>query len=226
MMPEYADTVALARRYAPVIHIDENETIPLIAFGITVFDRTCRSQSFPRREVTVPDGCRVIEYACFWDYDIQHMYDLEHIWVTVDTQGQVIHAEGSFHGKYLNLYDPDMPCCTAPTDGHIHAFCQPGKHAFLPDGQLFRLIPGWRECCNALAGGEVLVGGPFGGLYHPSRADHARCARYIRENLTFRPTLRFLPMADKVQYMMWEEMARWIPERIRAECVRLEKMYE
>lgn len=219
------DVLTLARRYAPIIHVDEREPIPLLACGVTVFAETRRSASFPRRDVVVAQGCRVIEYACFWDYDIQHMYDLEHIWVTVGENGQVIHAEGSFHGRYLNLYDPGMPFALAPEDRHIHAFCQPGKHAFLPDGQQFRLIPGWCECCNRDSGGGVLVGGPFEGCYQPTTADDARCRRYLREHLAFQPTLRFRPMEGEVQYMTWAEMAQWIPQRIAQECQRLKCLY-
>lgn len=219
------DALTLARRYAPIIYVDERETIPLLAYGITVFDETRRSESFPKREVQVPRGCRVIEYAGFWDYDIQHMYDLEHIWVTVGEDGQVTHAEGSFHGKYLNLYDAAMTFALPPEDGHVHAFCQPGKHAFLPDGQLFRLIPGWYECCNSDSGGDVLVGGPFGGRYQPTEADNARCRRYLREQLAFQPTLRFHPMTGEVQYMSWADMAQWIPRRVAQECQRLKSLY-
>ena len=94
----------LALRYAPIVHFDQNETIPLQPVGYTIAKETTRSQSFPKREIVVPqDAAFVIEYAYYWDYDIQHMYDLEHIWVTVSVDGQVMDAEGSFHGKYLKL---------------------------------------------------------------------------------------------------------------------------
>lgn len=219
------ERLSLARRYAPIIHVDVCETIPLLAYGITVFEKTRRSESFPKREVNVPQRCKVIEYACFWDYDIQHMYDLEHIWVTVDEKGCVCHVEGSFHGKYLNLYDAGMPFALQPEDEHVHAFCQPGKHAFLPDGQQFRLIPGWYESCNMQSGGDVLVGGPFGGCYQPAAEDHARCRRYLREHLAFQPTLKFRRMEEPVQYMLWDEMARWIPRRVAQECERLKGLY-
>ena len=127
----------LALRYAPIVHFDQNETIPLQAVGYTIAKETTRSQSFPKREIVVPqDAAFVIEYAYYWDYDIQHMYDLEHIWVTVSGDGQVMDAEGSFHGKYLKLLLPELPGALLPTQGHVHAFCQPGKHAFT----LFRKV--------------------------------------------------------------------------------------
>jgi hypothetical protein len=65
------------------------------------------------------------------------MYDLEHIWVTVDADGQVIDAEGSFHGKYLKLLLPELPGALLPTQGRVHAFCQPGSMRFCPTGGCF-----------------------------------------------------------------------------------------
>ena len=183
-----------------------------------------RSDSFPKRMVKPEDSGFVIEYALFWDYDIQHMYDLEHLWVWVAPDGKVTRAEGSFHGKYLTLWEPDMPFAKTPDGNRVHAFCQPGKHAFLPDGQLFRLIPGWQESCNSLSGGEVLVGGPFAGAYAPTEEDDRRCAAYIRANLAFTPTLTFdegnIPSEDML--CPWPELKAWIPGRIAELCRELQ----
>lgn len=216
----------LALRYQPIIHFDRAETIPLTAFGYTIFRETRRSASFPKREVQVPEGALVIEYACWWDYDIQHMYDLEHIWVTVK-DGKVVYAEGSFHGKYLVLWTPDMPFAHPVLDGHVQAYCQPGKHAFLPDGQMFRIIPGWYESCNSHSGGHILVGGPFGGVYAPTEEENALCERYIRDHLAFEPTMDFSqPMPAHVDMMTWDEMVAWIPGRVAAECARIKELYK
>lgn len=216
----------LALRYAPILHMDEAETIPLQFIGYTVFHETSPSPSF-RRMVTLPeDALCVLEYAYYWDYDIQHMYDLEHIWVTVGPSGAVLSAQGSFHGKYLNLLVPELPGGLPPSSGHIHAYCQPGKHAFAVDGQLFRLVPGWQGSCNSDCGGEVLVGGPFGGVYGKTAADDARCARYIREHLAFTPTLRFRAQTpDASLYLPWPALRDLIPRRIQDECARLRMLY-
>lgn len=217
------DDFALALKYAPVIHFDVNETIPLAAVGYAVFREEQRSDSFPNRMVK-PDDCGlVIEYALYWDFDVQHMYDLEHIWVWVAADGRVTRAEGSFHGKYLTLWEPELPFALWPDGNHIHAFCQPGKHAFLPDGELFRLMPGWHESCNSRSGGAVLVGGPFGGLYQSTPEEDERCERYIRENLSFRPTLNFdegtVISGDLLR--PWEALKKWIPGRIAQLCAEL-----
>ena len=227
--------LALALRYAPILHFDENETIPVRAVGYTVFRETAKSDSFPKRVITVPQNGAVIEYAYYFDYDIEHMYDLEHIWVTVNAAGEVTAAEASFHGKYLVLLVPGLHGSIEPTDGHVHAFCQPGKHAFLPAGDLFRIVPRWDVCCDKEAGGPVLIGNPFCAAYSttgkdlfvPTKTDDAHSIRYLRENLSFQPSMRFVEtQLDESVYMTWETLFDRIPGWIREECARLNKLYE
>ena len=213
----------LALKYAPILHFDLGETIPLQKVGYTIFREEMHSDSFPKRTVK-PDFCGlVIEYALYWDYDIQHMYDLEHIWVWVAADGSVTRAEASFHGKYLTLWEPELSFARLPDEGHVHAFCQPGKHAFLPDGQLFRLISGWLESCTTAAGGDVLVGGPFEGRYRATAEENARCAAHIREKLSFTPTLTFDAgtVIPPELLCTWDALKAWIPGRIAALCAEL-----
>ena len=225
----------LALRYAPIVHFDRNEPLNPRGIGYTVFRETGRSNSFPNRTVDVPEGASfVIEYAYYFDYDIEHMYDLEHIWVMVAEDGAVMGAQGSFHGKYLNLTVPQLPGASAPSGTHIHAFCQPGKHAFLAAGELTRLYPGWDECCSSRAGGPVLVGAPFSAahspagrdLYVPEKSDDRHSFRYLREVLAFAPSLIFEERnpPDSV-YMPWETLYTLIPGWIEAECRRLDSLY-
>ena len=214
-----------ALTYAPIVHFDHAETIPLRAVGYSVVRKSGQSPSF-RRELALPeDAAFIVEYAYYWDYDIQHMYDLEHIWVTVGRDGAVMSAQASFHGRFFMLWSPGLPMAR-PLDGtHVHADCQPGKHAFLPDGQLFQLMCGWRESCLADAGGGVLVGWPFAGVYAPTERENELSEQYIRKRLTFEPTLRFDRSApDNVPFMPWEEMYQAIPVWLRAELDRLEAM--
>ena len=229
------DDLQTALDYAPVLHLDEKETIPVRAVGYTVFRETEKSVSFPGRTVTVPrDAAFTVEYAYYFDYDIEHMYDLEHIWVTVGRDGGVLAAEASFHGRYLVLLVPGLHGSVEPAGNRVHAFCQPGKHAFLPAGDLFRLVPRWDVCCLEEAGGPVLIGNPFSAahsptgraLFAPTAADDARSRRYLRENLAFRPTLRFreTQLKDGL-YMPWAELFALIPGWISAECARLRTLY-
>lgn len=225
----------IALNYAPILHFDEGETIPLRAVGYTVFRETKKSVSFPGRTVKVPEhGAFTVEYAYYFDYDIEHMYDLEHIWVTVGEDGGVMAAEASFHGKYLVLLVPGLHGGVPPAGNHVHAFCQPGKHAFLPAGDLFRLVPRWDVCCNEEAGGPVLIGNPFCAahsptgrdLFVPTAGDDARSRRYLHEALSFRPTLRFREAAPEAAlYMPWPDLFALIPGWVGEECARLRALY-
>lgn len=225
----------LALRYAPIIHFDKNETIFPRGVGYTVFRETGRSASFPTRMVEVPEGAAfTVEYAYYFDYDIGHMYDLEHIWVTCADNGSVLDAQGSFHGKYLGLTVPQLHGSIAPDGTHVHAFCQPGKHAFLAAGELTCLYPGWDICCSSRAGGPVLTGAPFSATYSPAgrdlfvpkKSDNEHSARYLKEALAFTPSLNFEEKAiDESSYMPWESLFRLIPGWIQAECARLDKLY-
>ena len=225
----------IAMLYAPYLHFDEKETIPVRAVGYTVFRESGASLSFPKRIITVPETASlVMEYAYYFDYDIEHMYDLEHIWVTVGKDGGIMAAEASFHGKYLTLLVPGLHGTIPPTGNHVHAFCQPGKHAFLPAGDLFRIVPGWDVCCNVRAGGPVLIGNPFCKAYSPTGqdlftprlADDENSRRYLREALAFEPTLRFREtVLDESLYLPWTALYELIPQWIDAECRRLAALY-
>ena len=211
----------IALQYAPIVHFDKNETIPLRAVGYTVTRQTITSPSFPKRNILVGGRTEfAIEYAYYWDYDIQHMYDLEHIWVHVDADGKPISAEGSFHGGFIPMYIPGISPLTDGT--HVHACCQPGKHAFVAVGEMFKTMPFWKESCKEMAGGDVLVGGPFGGAYAPTEEDNRLSRWYLKTHLAFDATLEFTGVApEQVDYMPWEELKVLIPQWIRTECERL-----
>ena len=226
--------LTIALDYAPIIHFDEQETIPVRAVGYTVFRETKKSVSFPGRMVKVPENAAfTVEYAYYFDYDIEHMYDLEHIWITVGKDGEVLASEASFHGKYLVLLVPGLHGSLPPTGNHVHAFCQPGKHAFLPAGELFRLVPGWEESCRE-AGGPVLIGNPFSAAYSPTGQDlfvptprdDAHSRRWLQERLSFQPTLRFEEKELGAElYLPWAELFKLIPNWIAEECRRLDRAF-
>lgn len=225
----------LALRYAPIVHFDSNDPIPVRAVGYTVFRETKKSLSFPKRAVEVPASAAfTVEYAYFFDYDIEHMYDLEHVWVTVGKDGNVMDAQGSFHGKFLNMLLLGFPGALMPSGTHAHAFCQPGKHAFLAAGELTRLFPRWDVCCGKEAGGPVLIGNPFCAeysptgkdLFVPTERDNALSIRYMKERLSFAPSLVFVEKdVPQSLYMPWETLFDLIPGWIAAECRRLSALY-
>lgn len=216
----------LAEKYCPVFWLDENEPFELKALGYTVFAQDMRSDSFPKRHIQADWSVTeaVIEYAVWFDYDIQHLYELEHVWVHVGTDGSVQKVEGSFHGKYLNEAVLDTGGVVPDRGGRPEVYLQPGKHAVLPDPRVIRLVPQWKECCGEYAGSEgVTVPEMFDGQFaQPDEATQGMVRRYIREHYAFEPAMRFwLFEPDASLLMPWEELKESIPQRVMREIIRI-----
>jgi Predicted hydrolase (HAD superfamily) len=86
----------LAERYAPQLMLDLAEPYRPYAYGWTIFRSPGKSPS-SKFEVA-PEGAFAIEYAIYYDWDIGHLYDLEHVWVHVGEDGAVVKVEASSHG--------------------------------------------------------------------------------------------------------------------------------
>ena len=82
----------LAIKYAPRIRFDAREPFMPSVIGYTVFRETCKSLSFPREITITAETPIVIEYAVWWDWDIEHLYELEHIWVLLDENGKQLNS--------------------------------------------------------------------------------------------------------------------------------------
>ena len=90
-------------KYAPYLMFDEKEPFFVHHIGYMMFYETRPSDSFQRIVRIDKDKVKfAIEYTIFFYYDIQHLYELEHIWVYVGHDGNVCGCEGSYHGKYIN----------------------------------------------------------------------------------------------------------------------------
>ncbi|MEP7294157.1 MAG: hypothetical protein ABI835_20380, partial [Chloroflexota bacterium] len=119
----------LALRHAPFIRFDSREPFLPSIVGYTVFRQSAQSPSFPR-EIKLPPGVScAIEYAVWWDWEIQHLYELEHLWVYLDGDGSVVGGEGSWHGSFSALDDGEGLPLEA---GRLIVYSEPGKHAFAP----------------------------------------------------------------------------------------------
>lgn len=213
------DNLKLLAKYKPVIMLDKNEPFEITAMACTVFHETKRSNSFPKREIMIdPENTAyAIEYAIWYDYDIQHLYELEQVWVYVGHDGMVWHVEASFHGKYLNMVDLDTGKPVLVDETHPVVYAQPGKHAMVPDQRLIRLIPDWWECCMEKAGSDgVLVQDMFETEIHTDKDLQKMTETYIRERFGFRPAMEFQPFDLKDDKLVsWEALKRSIPERVK-----------
>ncbi len=236
----------LCLKYAPRIFVDDNEPFSITGIGCTVFCNAGKSRSFhgsvDRRRTIDPasqGAAFAIEYAYSFDYDIQHLYELEHIWVYVDSKGALCGAEGSFHGKFLNLWTKHFPILDngdgALTSGdkntHIRVYAQPGKHAFMADPRLFELIPGFIQSCGPLAGeagfdlpqmfeGTVKLNGRTADPRNPELNQAVKT--YIKNHFAFVPSMTFHQAElDSCLYKTWDSLAEEIPRRLEVELHKI-----
>ena len=229
--------------YAPIIFMDKKEPFPIKKVGFAQYTKeNPDSRSFNRRFNlgNFPGSVRVLEYTYYLDYDIQHLYDLEHIWVYLDEAGAIVGAEGSYHGRFLNSYrtDSDMGkeldkggnslAAKIRDDRHLVMYSQPGKHAMLARPELMSLYTELFTSCDELAGNSGLDAPErYVKDIHISAQDNKKIADYIRENHGFKPSLEFEEV--KIQdedYCDLDELQERIPEYLKAQLDKLGIVYE
>lgn len=204
----------IAIKYSPYIYFDENEPFFPVRVGYSIFDKPERSKSFNRKiDFNTSLINFVIEYAIYWDYDIQHLYELEHVWIYVGKNGEIMDAEASFHGWYLKALLKDRSNIEDST--HIRIYSQPGKHAFLPKPEYFELIPDLYTATYEYAGKSgLIVTDIFKGVYGTNEDINKRVENFLKK-FKFRPAMRFKKyvIPDNV-FVTWEELFVEIPQRI------------
>jgi glycerophosphoryl diester phosphodiesterase len=222
------DDHALAARYAPVIRFDAHEPFLPLAAGYTVFRADGPSPSFPRN-VTLrphdgPPAALAIEYAIWWDWDIGHLYELEHIWVYLDAAGALIHAEASWHGGFSSMRDRGAIACEGE---RALVYSEPGKHAFAPDPAWYAraTAPHSRAVTRELAGmGGLLVNDVLRGrVRHTPLADTLARSELARH--AFTPALDWSQRFafEPEQLVAWPALDDWIPRRVAWWLERLER---
>ncbi len=194
----------LAQKYLPQILFCENEPFFPVKIGYDVFTETGTSNSFGRRKGIVIDGEKIavcIEYQIYFDYDITHMVDLEHVWVYIDAQGKLVDAECSFHGRCLNA------AANIIDETTVKLYSQPGKHAFATDTAAFEK---WHE---AYADTTANVGkdGLATIFYNNGKYNHtAYIDKIVRESMkeyAFTPSPNYVPCdLSTAELVTWTEL--------------------
>ncbi len=203
-----------ALKHAPLIYFDSAEPFLPLAVGCTIFHQTAPSPSFPRM-IEVADGI-AIEYAVWWDWDISHLYELEHIWIYLDSDGLLVNAEASWHGGFHRMVDAagNLPL----EDGRLALFSEPGKHAFAP-------APHWlierksitlQSCTSRRSLRGVLVTPLFDGIITHNTPNNDQLVQTFLERQLFEPTFEFSQRfsLDQAVFTTWESLKTWIPQRI------------
>ncbi|WP_237155265.1 HAD family hydrolase [Oryzibacter oryziterrae] len=206
----------IAVRHRPLLRLDDREPFRPLVFGWAVYHGPARSLS-SKFEIR-PQAAYVAEYAVWYDWDIQHLYDLEHVWVHAEADGTVVAVEASQHGQRLAMRRADG---SLPLEGMRPLLVsEPGKHAHWPEPDALiaasRRIEG--QCGRDGAGLEgVHLGNRFAeaGRFSASRFD-ARLARLFLKRRAFQPAFSFSDSSDRhaPRLVAWGELDAWIPARV------------
>ena len=218
---EAAD-LELAARYAPVLVFDEREPFLPIAAGVHLFREDGASPSFPRHVELRPPGSPAaefaIEYAIWWDWDIGHLYELEHVWVYVDDRGRPVRAEASWHGRFFDARLGEPGGAELRGD-RVVLYSQPGKHAFAPSPEWFTgqvRASTLMECGRGAGRGGVWVTPLFRDRITVKCPEADRLVHTYLERLRFEPTFSFTRevVLARERLVPWYVLARWIPGRV------------
>src|SRR5687768_10197278 len=213
------DDLTLARRYAPVVLFDGSEPFLPSRVGYTLFREPAPSPSFPRYVRPEPPLEIAIEYALWWDWDIGHLYELEHAWVFVGGSGEIVGVESSQHG---GSYGGDLSL----EGGRPVLYSEPGKHALAssPHSLVARRDHTEHSCGRGAGAGGVHVTPLYRDRISKTPYDDQLVRTYLRGH-AFSPTWDWslrVQLAD-LPMVPWAELDAAIPGIVHARLVELDE---
>jgi glycerophosphoryl diester phosphodiesterase len=218
-IPDESD-FALVKKHAPRIRLDAREPFMPLAVGYTLFRNNGRSPSFPREIILPESAASVIEYAVWWDWDIERLYGMQHIWVYLDRNNDPVAAEASWHEGWQVMKDADgnVPL----EDERITLFSEAGKHTFAPisDWLLTRKSTTDRACDRNSGRMGVLVPPLFDGIIRSRTPLHNNLVHAYLERHAFTPSFEFSRQVDLASSALvsWMHLFQWIPGRVAWWC--------
>ena len=204
----------LAALHIPILKFDTREPFLPLAVGYSIFRDGGPSASFPRTINPGPDEV-AIEYTIWWDWDMGHLYDLEHVWVYLDSNGSPVRAEASWHGRYDSMgVNGSLP----PSGDRLNLFSEPGKHAFAPDPAWYRAREEKNRwiCCRGAGTEGVLVTDLFTDQINTKSFETDKVVQSFLRRHAFVPTYEFnrtLRITSE-RLVPWPKLFQWIPERV------------
>lgn len=217
----------LAAKHQPLLLLDALEPALPLAFGYSLYRQAGPSAS-SKFHLSPPDGGVVIEYAVWYDWDIEHLYDLEHVWVHLDATGDLVRVEGSMHG--LRVAMDAGSGMSEVRDGRPVLYVEPGKHALwaVDKPMQFMARAMITRACGPDAGSQgIHIGNMFAANegYTATPLTHQLASR-IMARAAFEPSFDFSRSSDEMPpaLMPWAVLAAWIPERMRRIIATLEQV--
>jgi len=215
------DMLETAMSYAPVLMFDRNEPFYPDFVGVSILDKSGPSPSF-QREIHYPVEAvqYVIEFSIWWDYEIGHLYEMEHVWIYVGHDGEVVDCEASFHGRVLRGLLKDR---VNVVGRHVCLYSQPGKHAFSPIPVVFELLPDLYSAAGANAGCDGLLVNEMFKDYFQTNEEIDASVRSFLQTKAFVPSMEFEEyLLEPSLFIPWEQLFAMIPERIESRLRELE----
>ncbi|WP_404404682.1 HAD family hydrolase [Pelagibacterium halotolerans] len=206
----------LARRIAPIIRFAANEPFLPTKAGITVLTSPAVSPSAPLDVTFEPGVAKVVEYAIWWDWDIQHLYELEHVWLKLDENDNIVGVDASAHGKLFPMHraDGSLPI----EEGRVTLYSEPGKHAFHAAPEPIREREVWLTamCTSMTSAGHVLVNHMFEDVLTGITPEDHRAVRRYLQNRAFVPSYDFTQGFDLagVDFVSWPDLHAFIAARV------------
>ncbi|MEK4056751.1 hypothetical protein MHB84_24560 [Paenibacillus sp. FSL F4-0087] len=210
-----------AMSYAPVLMFDRNEPFYPDFVGVSILNQSGPSPSF-QREIHFPVEAvqYVIEFSIWWDYEIGHLYEMEHVWIYVGHDGEVVDCEASFHGRVLRGLLKDR---VNVVGRHVCLYSQPGKHAFSPIPVVFELLPDLYSAAGANAGCDGLLVNEMFKDYFQTNEEIDASVRSFLQTKAFVPSMEFEEFVlEPSVFMPWQQLFAMIPERIEIRLRELE----
>lgn len=201
-------------KYAPYLMFDLHEPFYPEAVGVSILEMPAVSPSFRRSFLGSESQVKqIIEYAIWWDYEIGHLYEMEHVWVYVGNDGEVVDCEASFHGRVLKGLLKDRS--NLIEDTHVRLYSQPGKHAFSPIPTVYELLPNLYHAAGSQAGIDgLLVNDLFRDYFSTNDEIDAKVREYL-QTFAFVPTMEFTEYKFTGELMMpWNDLFLMVPTRI------------
>ncbi|MBD3352597.1 MAG: hypothetical protein GF364_14005 [Candidatus Lokiarchaeota archaeon] len=162
---------------------------------------------------------KVIEYAIYYSSDIVHIYDLEHVWVYLNKDDEIIGVKGTRHGVIMTLYGSASKIKYQKK--HPIVYCTPGKHSNIVDPkQLNRRILE-RACGYNYVGKDGVYDVQFFNdkiwkkvrEFDPGKE---KIREVYRKHYTFKPTFKMTKYMIPTRKLMkpWYDLMEEIPDRI------------